>query len=326
MNKCKVISVAIGCMTLLSTMEAKEYSRCELIEELKRTHEMTVEKAATWTCLAISGRMSENGDVDPLQRNDIRIKDIYACKSSDVFEPCFSSCYEIKQHNDNAFMDCMEKLHDTEHNATGDGFNRWPSYESLCKGKTEQYLQECSYGEKPAPDKPPATVLKTHKVYDKCELAKELRDAHRVPLEEIGIWVCLAERSMYNASWIGDASSKDYGLWRISSSWWCGSDGPGGACGDACSTFTDEDITNDLKCAQQIVKVTKDNTGDGFLAWPNYSWKCKAKADDYVKDCGFETTTMRLVETVPEKGRALLTSDNQDVTLGLRSSLSGNPI
>lgn len=305
------LSIAIGVMVLLSVLQidakniqvsnGKQYSRCELIQELQRAFDMPADKAATWTCLAINGKKSKAEN--PLGRKDVLIKDIYACKSAQVVKPCFQSCYELKQLNDIDYMDCMKKVYDSEREATGDGFNGWPTYESSCRGKIEQYSEGCSGALEPTPSKLPLEDVSAfnHKIYKPCELAHELLDVHHVPLEEVGIWVCLAGRANYNASLIGplaeDGRNRDFGLWQIFSEWWCGLDGPGGICGIECSKLADNEITDDLKCAQLIVRETMAKSGDGFTAWPIYTTRCKANATDYISECGFGTIPPRVIET-----------------------------
>lgn len=41
------------------------------------------------------------------------------------------------------------------------------------------------------------------KVYERCELARELQDVHQIPFDEIGVWVCIADQAKFNTSLLG---------------------------------------------------------------------------------------------------------------------------
>lgn len=58
------------------------------------------------------------------------------------------------------------------------------------------------------------------KVYERCELAQELRYKHNVPFDQIHTWVCIVQReSNFDTSTIGRLNadgSLDHGLFQIS--------------------------------------------------------------------------------------------------------------
>jgi len=61
------------------------------------------------------------------------------------------------------------------------------------------------------------------KIYDRCELARELRDTIKVPEEQLATWVCIAQHeSRFDTSVIGTlAEGKDNGIFQISDLYWC---------------------------------------------------------------------------------------------------------
>lgn len=59
------------------------------------------------------------------------------------------------------------------------------------------------------------------KVYEKCELARELRDVHEIPQSQLATWVCIAQHeSLLNTSAFNPGSG-DHGLFQISQLFWC---------------------------------------------------------------------------------------------------------
>lgn len=320
-NSCKLIIVAICIVAILAVhvqarhgrKSVKNYNRCELIQELQQKHGMTARIAATWTCLAINGRHTSDNLGRQLRRNDIRIKDMYQCNDDDIIRPCFLTCYELNRYNESQYMGCMKNVYNYERNITSnDGFNAFAKYKTQCDGKSEQYLEDCAT----VVVTEPTTSAFDHKIYERCELAQELLNGHKVPLDEVGIWVCLAERGDYNASAIGplaaDGINRDYGLWYIFSEWWCGQNGVGGICNIECSKLASSDIRASVDCAKVVLRETAAKTGDGFTAWPLYESNCKAHANDYIEDCGFGTIPKRqlaeLTTTTPRTETVTLSS------------------
>ncbi|XP_059490317.1 lysozyme P-like [Neocloeon triangulifer] len=129
------------------------------------------------------------------------------------------------------------------------------------------------------------------KIYERCELAKELRDRLRVPAEQLATWVCIADHeSRFNTSIIGTlAEGKDHGLFQISDLFWCETGDIGGACGLDCNSLLDDDIRDDYTCARRIFRAHQGLQGDGFRAWAVYGPHCSsgraANEAKYTNDC-----------------------------------------
>ncbi|XP_017781869.1 PREDICTED: lysozyme C-like [Nicrophorus vespilloides] len=129
------------------------------------------------------------------------------------------------------------------------------------------------------------TTLASGKVYDRCELARELLDVHEIPEHQVATWVCLARHeSEYNTSALNPGSG-DHGLFQISELYWCSPHGY--ACGVPCRDLRDDDIEDDVICARRIHREHKRLSGDGFNAWVVYNAYCKDQyyVQSLVEDC-----------------------------------------
>ncbi|XP_058413641.1 lysozyme C, kidney isozyme-like [Diceros bicornis minor] len=127
------------------------------------------------------------------------------------------------------------------------------------------------------------------KVIERCELARTLK---RLGLDgfrgaSLANWMCLAKwESGYNTratNYNRPDRSTDYGIFQINSHYWC-NDGktPGAvnACRIPCKALLQDDITQAVACAKQIV------TKQGLGAWVAWKKHCQHKdLTQYVKGC-----------------------------------------
>lgn len=121
------------------------------------------------------------------------------------------------------------------------------------------------------------------KVYEKCELARELRDRHFIAMDQIGIYVCIAERqSNLNTEAVGQGLY--YGMYQLSSEFWCDVNYAGKACGVHCSSLVDDDIADDLNCVRTIYDEHQRLFNNGFNAWPSSQF-CQSQGNYYVQEC-----------------------------------------
>ncbi|KAF6206240.1 hypothetical protein GE061_017469 [Apolygus lucorum] len=93
-----------------------------------------------------------------------------------------------------------------------------------------------------------------------CELALDLADEkYHVPLSQIPTWVCMA---MYLS---GLDTSHNYtgifGLFGIPGQYWCGQ------CDITCDKLTNDDLSEDVACAQLIYNRYNSENRSGFKAW-----------------------------------------------------------
>ncbi|CAH0402082.1 unnamed protein product [Chilo suppressalis] len=124
-------------------------------------------------------------------------------------------------------------------------------------------------------------VLASARVYERCELARELLSLG-VQREDVSTWVCIAYHESRLDTSARNYGSGDHGLLQISELYWCG---PGKACGLPCSDLRNADIADDVQCALQIREEHDRLQGDGFLAWVVYSQHCKHNTKKYIVDC-----------------------------------------
>ncbi|XP_021915816.1 lysozyme S-like, partial [Zootermopsis nevadensis] len=140
------------------------------------------------------------------------------------------------------------------------------------------------------------------KVYERCELARELKEIHNISEEQIPTWVCIAQHeSDFNTSAVGHVNgdgSGDHGLFQISDLYWCSPPGRGWVCGVSCADLEDDDIKDDVACARTIYRQHQRLNGDGFTAWAVYQPYCYGKVTvaKYVEGCEKMTTKTTAVE------------------------------
>lgn len=103
------------------------------------------------------------------------------------------------------------------------------------------------------------------KQYGDCELTEELYSKHNVSLSRVHIHLCIATRKT-STQW-GSDNEMFLGLYRIGR-WWCGKGKVGGGCNLNCDSLIDEDISDDLRCAEHIIKVS------GIKAWGQTLLSC----------------------------------------------------
>uniref|UniRef100_A0A1V1FIX5 lysozyme n=1 Tax=Reticulitermes speratus TaxID=60591 RepID=A0A1V1FIX5_9NEOP len=109
------------------------------------------------------------------------------------------------------------------------------------------------------------------RVFTPCQLLSELR-RQRVPENELATWICIAQReSGLNTAALSRANSdgsRDNGIFQINNRYWCRDNGRGGGCNLNCAALRNNDITDDIRCAQHIKRV------QGFGAWTTYRAYC----------------------------------------------------
>lgn len=295
-----------------SVGEGKVYERCDLARELHYQHKIAIEHIATWVCIAkhesafntsAVGRLNWDGSED---HGLFQISDIYWC--GDDGKACDVKCSELRDDDISNDVRCIKKIHAEHQRLSGDGFNAWAVY-PRCKGNSKQYAQGCfdkgenevlPYRPEPGVQQPKKAYSPLQrknfqkspekgKVYGQCELAQELRFKHKIPMEQVATWVCIAKHeSNFNTSAVGRLNadgSEDHGLFQISDLFWCSPPGHGTGCGVACSKFEDNDISDDVECMLKIHDEHTFLSGDGFNAWSVYRPHCQGRSIGYIDGC-----------------------------------------
>lgn len=293
-----------------SLSRARIYDRCELAQELVYKHSIPMEQVAMWVCIAqhesnfntsAIGTLNADGSGD---HGLFQISDIYWCSPPGKGWACGLSCDKLEDEDITDDVKCMKQIYKEHQGLSGDGFNAWTVYSLHCKGRADKYAEGCFDEDenevfpRPIPGviaplhpgpKDAGQVRKTGRVFERCELARELVYEHAIEREKVATWVCIAQHeSNFNTSAIGRLNadgSEDHGLFQISDIYWCSPPGVGWVCGLSCARLEDNDISDDVQCMKKIYKEHQEINGNGFKAWTVYSAYCAGDVSHYVNGC-----------------------------------------
>ncbi|XP_067129532.1 lysozyme c-1-like [Centruroides vittatus] len=111
------------------------------------------------------------------------------------------------------------------------------------------------------------------KKFGRCELANRLVK-NGIPYRYVPTWVCIAyHQSRLDSSFLGPIYNghREYGIFQISSRYWCAPPGPHNDCGMSCEALIDDNIDDDIRCAKKIY------ARHGFDAWNAWKAHCKGR-------------------------------------------------
>ncbi|XP_028923549.1 sperm acrosome-associated protein 5-like [Ornithorhynchus anatinus] len=126
------------------------------------------------------------------------------------------------------------------------------------------------------------------KIYGRCELARQLEIGGLDGFQSysLGDWLCLA----FYASGFDTAAvdhnldgSKDYGIFQLSSSWWCENEETPtqNLCHLDCKDLLNQNLLDDILCVKQVVRQPA-----GMNAWKDWVDNCKGQdLSLWLKDC-----------------------------------------
>uniref|UniRef100_A0A182JZY9 lysozyme n=1 Tax=Anopheles christyi TaxID=43041 RepID=A0A182JZY9_9DIPT len=301
----------------------KVYDRCELANDLLHKYRLPREQVATWVCIAYhesrfntsaEGRLNADGSGD---HGLFQISDIYWCSPPGNGWACGISCAALKDSDITDDVKCARTIYDEHQRLSGDGFNAWSVYKPYCQRDVDTFVRGC-FGEEVATVHPvtvprPAITAPTSgprqsnpspgKVFERCELARELHLRQGLSLDQTGNWVCIAKyQSNYNTSAIGygPAGVQYHGMFQLSDEYWCSPPGRGWVCGITCSELRDDDISDDLACLRQIYDEHQRISGDGYNAWTVYQPYCRGKSATLLDGC-FEEGENAIVPTTTRR-------------------------
>uniref|UniRef100_A0A182RF64 lysozyme n=1 Tax=Anopheles funestus TaxID=62324 RepID=A0A182RF64_ANOFN len=302
----------------------KVYDRCELANDLLHKFHIPKEQVATWVCIAYhesrfntsaEGRLNADGSGD---HGLFQISDIYWCSPPGNGWACGVSCDALKDSDITDDVRCVRTIFDEHQRLSGDGFNAWSVYKPYCQGRSSSFVRGC-FGEEDdsqhpvtvprpaitAPTSAPRPRSSPGKVFDRCELARELHLRQGVALEQTANWVCIAKyQSNFNTSAIGYGPEgvQYHGMFQLSDEFWCSPPGRGWVCGITCEQLRDGDLTDDLACMRHIYEEHQRISGDGYNAWAVYQPYCKGKSATLLDGC-FEEGENAIVPTPPTTRR-----------------------
>jgi hypothetical protein len=265
----KILQFQLLLISLLFTLkiDSKTFDKCELARELKNNPLIPFDHVGTWVCIAEKQSNFQTSTKGYGLYGIFKIGSEFWCNEDDrPSKGCGISCSKLIDNDISDDIECAQKIY-KEH-----GFKAWGSG-SDCEKKGNSYIDECASG----------------KVYDRCELARELRETPLIPYDQIGTWVCIAEKqSGLRTSAEGDGA---YGIFKIGNEFWCDEDeNSNKACGLYCLRLTNNDIQDDIECALKI------NKQHGFKGWANGA-ECQRNRKNYVQGCfgdGTEKTSQDL--------------------------------
>lgn len=271
------------------TSNERIYSECELAHELRYSHNIAIEQVPIWVCIAnfltkLNTSFVATDSKGFSSYGLFQINDIYWCSNKGASKGCNINCSNLKDSHISDDVECVRRIYDEHERLSGNGFNAWAAYEAKCKHESDPIARECFGNDvnNEVDTKPINRFQRTGKVYERCELARELRYRHNIPLEQIPTWTCIAQ---YQSNMVTSmVRATDHGIFQINERYWCGI---GKACGVKCAALEDTDIADDVKCAAQIYSQHERLYGDGFTAWSSYELYCKHQTH-FTSDC-FDT-------------------------------------
>ncbi|XP_020714559.1 uncharacterized protein LOC105664879 isoform X2 [Ceratitis capitata] len=309
-------------------VNAKVFDRCELAQVLHNKHRLDLHEVATWTCIAQHSSDFNTeayaGGLAGGSHGLFQISDVYWCSPPGKGFACNLPCERLRDADLTDDLSCLRIIYDEHQRLSGDGYNAWNAYQQFCRHGVEQYVQDCfgatqhvikpaasqnfghtaPFDNAPAPYYTPNSLsvhtnaisnsYSTHKrgkVYERCELAQELYYKHKMPMEQIPTWVCIAQHeSRFDTAAVGRLNadgSADHGLFQISDLYWCSHNrySGGKACGLQCTKLLDNDITDDVRCIKRIHGEHTRLSGDGFTAWTVYNRNCQNQQYSHVSAC-----------------------------------------
>lgn len=275
----------------ISTGVSKIFGKCELARELRYKHNLPKDQIHTWVCIAQT-LSSLNTAIEAPKNADgstshglFQVNDQFWCDVHGTGKGCNINCASLKDADITDDVQCVQTIFNEHQRLFGNGFHAFAPYEHHCKYETEQSLSEC-FADEPStvvnvkpnsfflPEKSPKIEQKSGKIYGKCELAKELRHVHNIPLDQLHTWVCIANHeSRFDTAAIGRLNadgSLDHGIFQISDIYWCSNSGVGKGCNATCSDFRNDDISDDVRCVQQIFEEHQRLFGQGFHGKHNH--------------------------------------------------------
>uniref|UniRef100_A0A182NIB8 lysozyme n=1 Tax=Anopheles dirus TaxID=7168 RepID=A0A182NIB8_9DIPT len=296
---------------------AKVFERCELARELHLRQGLPLDQTASWVCIA---KYQSNFNTSAIgygpegvhYHGMFQLSDEFWCSPPGRGWVCGITCEQLRDGDITDDLACMRHIYEEHQRISGDGYNAWAVYQPYCRGKSATLLDGCfEEGENAIVPTPPTTRRPVSppknfargKVYERCELARELYYRHRLPFDQIATWVCIAHReSSYNVSAIGRLNadgSEDHGLFQISDIYWCSPPGKGWVCGLSCSDLEDNDLTDDVECMRTIHEEHTRLSGDGFNAWAVYRPYCKGRSEHYVSGCFEDSDIDTITDRAP---------------------------
>jgi len=128
------------------------------------------------------------------------------------------------------------------------------------------------------------------KIFSECEFVGELYSTHEIPRDEIYKHFCIANTLLHT-------SANNYGflgIYTIGSQWWCAEEAAGGSCNVKCSDLLDDDIADDVACANKILESHGLDEG-----WHKTEDSCIISYQEKTETCLSEIDVLWNLESIP---------------------------
>lgn len=270
--RCKLTAYFFVNWLLITISYGKTIDRCDFVHELKRIRpQIDYQELNTWTCIAqyqsnFNTSLLNSDGTGAIYHGIFQISDVYWCSSElQIEHACNIRCDQLHDAFLKDDFDCVQTIYEEHLRIHGNGFSAWPIHQQFCS-EGRDIIKDClsekknhfsheKFGQFKDHTKTIAEK-KAHKIYERCELARELYHVHNLPFDQIATWVCIAKyESNYNTSAVGYLNgdgSLDHGLFQISDIFWCSPPGKGWVCGISCAKLENSDITDDVQCMKRI--------------------------------------------------------------------------
>ncbi|CAH2077003.1 unnamed protein product, partial [Iphiclides podalirius] len=136
-------TIFISTLAVIFLAEAKQMSRCELVQELRR-HGFPENKMRDWVCLVehesgrrtdIMSKQNSNGSRD---YGLFQINDKYWCSNSGTpGKDCNVTCKQLLSNDISKAATCAKKIFQRH------GFDAWYGWKNHCRGKALPDIRSC---------------------------------------------------------------------------------------------------------------------------------------------------------------------------------------
>ncbi len=194
---------------LVSLAGARIYDRCDFARTLRYKHKLSLSEINVWACIA---QYQSSFDTEAIGYDShatgyhgiFQISDRYWCSQyNQQKNACDILCAQLHDDDLTDDFECTRKIFEEHQRLSGDGYNAWTSYKNTCQYVYDGlFTNDCFVGDLDyiSTSTPMAKVVNKqtitsvrNRVYDRCELARELWYVHQLPAEQIAIWVCIAK-------------------------------------------------------------------------------------------------------------------------------------
>lgn len=263
---------------------AKKYTQCELAQELHGEHNVTRENLYKHLCVVVrslsTGEVREGGFL-----GIYGIGTKWWCgKWGDVSGSCNMMCSNLVDDDIADDVACAKKVFEDF------GLAGWGQTDGYCRLWYEDEADECfTSSEKTVLRASDEEILvhrdrrrnypkPVNKHFTQCEFVRELHNNLNVPRDELYKHLCVTVGSRLNTGSVRRGGGM--GIYGVGSRWWCGKNGEvGGSCNVTCASLVDQDIANDVACAQKVMRE------QGTESWGHDDNVCKVDNEETVNKC-----------------------------------------